>query len=50
MELGNSYGRVEESIEGLKGIGMPQEDQQSQLTRTLGALRDGTTNQGAYTS
>jgi hypothetical protein len=33
-----------------KGIGTPQKDQQSQLTWTLGDLRDGTTNQKTYMS
>ena len=39
MELGNSYGRIGGRIEALKGIGIPQEDQQGQLTWTLGVLR-----------
>jgi hypothetical protein len=38
MELGDSYGRIGRRIATLKGIGTPQEDQQSQLTWTLGAL------------
>jgi hypothetical protein len=43
---------MEELGEGLqapKGIGTPQEDQQSQLTWILGALRDWATNQRAHT-
>jgi hypothetical protein len=32
MELSDSYGRVGEVLKALKGIGTPQEDQQSQLT------------------
>jgi hypothetical protein len=39
MELGNSYVRIGGRIEALKGIGIPQEDQQGQLTWTLGVLR-----------
>jgi hypothetical protein len=39
MELGDSYGRKGGRIAALKGIGTPQEDQQSQLTRTLEVLR-----------
>jgi hypothetical protein len=45
MELGESYGRIGESISGPKWIGTPQEDQQSQLTWSLWALRAWTTNQ-----
>jgi hypothetical protein len=40
MELGDAYGRIGERTVGLKGIRTPQEDQQSQLAWTLGALRD----------
>jgi len=40
MDFGNPYGRTEGSIVASKGIGNPQEDQQSQATETLGALRD----------
>ena len=40
MELGDTYGKTEGKIAGPKGIGTPQEDQQSQLTWTSGALRD----------
>lgn len=36
-------------IAASKGIGIPQEDQQSHLTWTVGALRDLTTNQRTYT-
>ena len=32
----------------MKGIGTPQEEQQSQLTWTLRVLRDSTTNQRIY--
>jgi hypothetical protein len=55
MELGNSYGRKCGRIAAPEGvptithiysqIGIPQEDQQSQLTWTVGALRIWTTNQ-----
>ena len=34
------YGRIEGGIAGLTGLRTPREDQQSQLTWTLGALRD----------
>jgi len=45
MEPGDWYGRIGgRRIVDPKGIGTLQEDQQSQLTWTLGALRDGTTN------
>jgi hypothetical protein len=37
MELGNSYGGTGGRTAGPKGIGTPQEDQQSQLTWTLRA-------------
>ena len=37
MELGESYGRTGGRIVASKGIGNLQEDQQSQLTQTLGA-------------
>jgi hypothetical protein len=40
MELGDTYGRIGRRTVGLKEIGTPLEDQQSQLTWTLGALRD----------
>jgi hypothetical protein len=38
MELGDSYGRIGGRIDykALKGIGTPQENQQNQLTWTLG--------------
>jgi hypothetical protein len=39
MELEDSYGRIRGRIEALKGIGTPQEDQQNQLTWTLGPFR-----------
>ena len=39
MELGDSYGRVGRRIAAPKGMETPQEDQQSQLTWILGALR-----------
>ena len=39
----------EEGLRTLKGIETPQEDQQSRLTWTLGALRDCATNQRTYT-
>jgi hypothetical protein len=39
MELGD-YGRIEGRIAGSKGIGTPQEGQQSQLAWILGALKD----------
>jgi hypothetical protein len=39
MELGDSYGRVRGKITAPKGIGTPQEDQQSQLTWTVEVLR-----------
>jgi hypothetical protein len=39
MELGDSYGRIGGRIATPTGILTPQEDQQSQLTLTLGALR-----------
>jgi hypothetical protein len=45
MELGDSYGRTVERIVAPKGIRTWQVDQQSQLTWTLGALRDWSTNQ-----
>jgi hypothetical protein len=48
MELGDSYGRLGGRIVGPKGIGTPQEDQQSQLTCTLGAQRVWTTKQRTY--
>ena len=35
MELGNFYGRIGGRIAAPKGIGTPQEDQQSQLTLWL---------------
>jgi hypothetical protein len=38
-ELEKSSRRVGERIVGPKGIGTPQEDQNSQLTWTLGTLR-----------
>lgn len=37
MELGESYGRTGGRIVASKGIGNLQEDQQTQLTQTLGA-------------
>jgi hypothetical protein len=40
MEFGNTYGRTGGRIKVPMGIGTPQEDQQSQLTWTLGVLRD----------
>ena len=40
MELGDSYRRIRGRIGGLKGMGTPQEDQQSQLTWMLAFLRD----------
>jgi hypothetical protein len=40
MEPGGSYGRIRGRITNLNGIGTPQEDHQSQLIWTLGALRD----------
>jgi hypothetical protein len=40
MELGNTYGKIGGRIATWKGIGTPQEDKQSQLTWTLGLLRD----------
>jgi hypothetical protein len=40
MGLGDSYRRRGGRIAALKGIGTPQEDQQSQLTWTLRVLRD----------
>jgi hypothetical protein len=40
MELEDSYGRIGGRIATPKGIGTPQEDQQNQLTWTLGAFRD----------
>ena len=40
MELGNSYGRTGGRIAALKGIGTPQEDQQTQLTWTLASCTD----------
>jgi len=39
MELGDSYERVRGMIAGWKEIETPQEDQLSQLTGILGALR-----------
>jgi hypothetical protein len=39
MELEDSYENIGRRIMVLKEIGMPQEDQQSQLTWTFGALR-----------
>jgi hypothetical protein len=39
MELGDCYGRIGGRIVAPKGIGTPQEDQQNQITWTLGALR-----------
>ena len=39
MELGDSYRRIGGRIAAPKGIRTPQEDQQNQLTWTLGALR-----------
>jgi hypothetical protein len=39
-ELGDFYGRIGLRIAAPTGIETPQEDQQSQLTWTLGALRD----------
>ena len=38
MKLGDSYERTGGSITAPKGIGTPQEDQQSELTWILGAL------------
>jgi hypothetical protein len=38
MELGETYGKIGGRIAAPKGIGSPQEDQQSQLTWTLGDL------------
>jgi hypothetical protein len=40
MELGDSYGRIGRRFQALKEIVIPQEDQQSQLTWPLRALRD----------
>jgi hypothetical protein len=40
MELEDSYRSVGGKTVGLKGIETPQKDQQSQLTWTLGVLRD----------
>jgi hypothetical protein len=40
MELGTLMEEQEEGMQSPKGIGIPQDDQQSQLTWTLGALRD----------
>jgi hypothetical protein len=40
VELGDSYGKIRESIAAPKRIGTPKEDQQSQPTWTPGALRD----------
>jgi hypothetical protein len=40
MELGHSNGKVVGRIAAVEGMRTPQEDQQSQLTWTLGALRD----------
>jgi hypothetical protein len=37
---GNSHGRTRRRIVAPKGIETPQEDQQSQLTWTIGALGD----------
>ena len=44
VELGNFSGRI-----APKGIGIPPEDQQNQLTWSLGALRYWTTNHRIYT-
>ena len=44
----NCYGRIGGRIVAPKEIGTLQEDQWSQLTWTLRALRDLTTNQRAY--
>jgi hypothetical protein len=49
MELGDSYGWTGGRTAGLKGVGTPQEEQQSQLTWILGALRVWTTTQRTYT-
>lgn len=38
---------LEEELKTLKGVRTPREDQQSQLTWTPGALRDGAINQRA---
>ena len=40
MEIVDSYGRIGRRIEAQKGIETPQEDQQCQLTWTIGALRE----------
>jgi hypothetical protein len=40
IELGDSCGTKGGKIVGPKGIETPEKDQQSQLTLTLGALRD----------
>jgi hypothetical protein len=49
MELGDSYGRIREGLWAPNRIGTPQNNQQSQLTWTLGVLRDRTTDQRTYT-
>ena len=36
MDLGDSYGKLMERFKSLKRIGTPQEDQETQITRTLG--------------
>jgi hypothetical protein len=50
MELGDAYGRTREGIVTSKGIGTPQEDQQSQVTWPLGVLEtDPPTKQRTHT-
>lgn len=44
----DTYGRPEGGIPGLKEIGTPEDNQQNQIAWTLGALRDGTTNQRTH--
>jgi hypothetical protein len=48
LQLLDSDGKIEERIATSNGIGTPQDEQQSQLTWILGALRDRNTKQRPY--
>ena len=47
-EHGVPDGGIGEGTEGAEGVAAPWGEQQCQLTRTPGALRDWTTNQRVY--